>query len=686
MAIGVRISSINLSGDTADVTFLPTSGGSINLGSQTIPFNYISPNYQGTYQLYVPQFGYTYDIVVGASTVTGQTYAWLSTLTNNFNWGTSVTSFIDMTAQVIDMDVDGSGWYENNWYPITEQGYGIQFYNRDNSDYMKVRFLDTVGNLVEEYNTYSTNYSFNYLSGKIIYLNDRANGILKYYDGYQVYTFTSDTNNQQVNVLNDYNGVTSSNTFGISVRDTNTNDYTNYIVSGTNLTQYSTYNSNTYNQQSIYYFDGSFIGELNYLQSGSDMQNLKFYDGVNGNVLQTYDFTTGATYNNWNIYPYGNNKIVIYFWNYADINVDWLFIQYDGNTNTLRTLFHPRGTNYQSISFQTNNNYHPNNGPSEAWVANIYNANTNTNFGSVVNYCDIIYMLEGDTSIQTYVYQNSGNYDKIMNTYWVTGNNAVSYGSNGDGYASIFVLNQSGFTSSATTVSSGATAYADVSAVGDKFVFHTYEDTYSASTIASINSVGVISDIISHIPRPSGDSWSNYGGVYFYSNYISASYFIDGTSDLFQVLPINPFSNPYNYYSENTYFTPDFLRPSKVLFFDYNAYQVTTLSLTGITSTFSLPDGGNGYNIRMGKDHYLYSYYDGTWIMNLYDYNHNLVNSHDSGYSNSNNTNAIKDRFIQSFNYSGDYIIVGINPTGSTQSTVTNFQSYNGANDAIDWC
>ena len=56
MAIGVRIESNNLSGKTTDVTFLPTSGGTIDLGSQTIPFNVLTADPYGVYQIYVPDY------------------------------------------------------------------------------------------------------------------------------------------------------------------------------------------------------------------------------------------------------------------------------------------------------------------------------------------------------------------------------------------------------------------------------------------------------------------------------------------------------------------------------------------------------------------------------------------------------------------------------------------------------
>jgi hypothetical protein len=64
MAIGIRILSNNLSGQTTDVIFLPQSGGTVNLGTQIFPFNYISEYFYGTYNCYVPTYGHTYSLEV----------------------------------------------------------------------------------------------------------------------------------------------------------------------------------------------------------------------------------------------------------------------------------------------------------------------------------------------------------------------------------------------------------------------------------------------------------------------------------------------------------------------------------------------------------------------------------------------------------------------------------------------
>jgi hypothetical protein len=73
MSLGVRILSINLSGQSSEVTYLPDTGGTINLGTQVIPFNYISEYFYGVYEIYVPTYDYTYSLLVPKPTPTPTT-------------------------------------------------------------------------------------------------------------------------------------------------------------------------------------------------------------------------------------------------------------------------------------------------------------------------------------------------------------------------------------------------------------------------------------------------------------------------------------------------------------------------------------------------------------------------------------------------------------------------------------
>jgi len=67
---GASISSENLSGVTTEVTFRPCSGGTISLGLQVFPFNYVNDYYFGTYDCYVPLYDYVYTVEVPCPSAT----------------------------------------------------------------------------------------------------------------------------------------------------------------------------------------------------------------------------------------------------------------------------------------------------------------------------------------------------------------------------------------------------------------------------------------------------------------------------------------------------------------------------------------------------------------------------------------------------------------------------------------
>jgi hypothetical protein len=67
---GVSIFSDNLSGQTANVTFFPCSGGTIDLGKQTFPFTYVTDYWYGNYDCYVSTYAYTYVISIPCPSAT----------------------------------------------------------------------------------------------------------------------------------------------------------------------------------------------------------------------------------------------------------------------------------------------------------------------------------------------------------------------------------------------------------------------------------------------------------------------------------------------------------------------------------------------------------------------------------------------------------------------------------------
>jgi len=62
---GIRINSNNFNGKSVEITFNPFSGGTIDLGTQTIPYDYVSSNYEGDYSIYIPEYNKTCSLQVG---------------------------------------------------------------------------------------------------------------------------------------------------------------------------------------------------------------------------------------------------------------------------------------------------------------------------------------------------------------------------------------------------------------------------------------------------------------------------------------------------------------------------------------------------------------------------------------------------------------------------------------------
>lgn len=67
MSATVKLSSNNYSGKTADITFLPETGGTVSIGLQQIPFNYVTDYFYGTYNLYFSEYDYTCVFIISSS-------------------------------------------------------------------------------------------------------------------------------------------------------------------------------------------------------------------------------------------------------------------------------------------------------------------------------------------------------------------------------------------------------------------------------------------------------------------------------------------------------------------------------------------------------------------------------------------------------------------------------------------
>ena len=101
----VEILTTNFSGQTAQITFTPCSGGTIDLGAQVLPYNYVSDNYEGSYSLYFPDFTKTCTFDIPCSTnVPTPTPTYSQTVTPTYSqtvtptYSQTITPTIEATA------------------------------------------------------------------------------------------------------------------------------------------------------------------------------------------------------------------------------------------------------------------------------------------------------------------------------------------------------------------------------------------------------------------------------------------------------------------------------------------------------------------------------------------------------------------------------------------------------------
>jgi hypothetical protein len=67
MSATVKIGSNNYSGETADIVFLPETGGTVNIGVQTIPYDFVTNYFYGTYNLYFSGYDYTCVFIISST-------------------------------------------------------------------------------------------------------------------------------------------------------------------------------------------------------------------------------------------------------------------------------------------------------------------------------------------------------------------------------------------------------------------------------------------------------------------------------------------------------------------------------------------------------------------------------------------------------------------------------------------
>jgi hypothetical protein len=604
--------------------------------------------------------------------------AFTSTLTNSTNFALSFFNYESLRiVGPVDTGFDSDVWYQDDSvYPLTNSGYNFTLYRNSPSNAAATIFFNYKGDNIGQYSAETDNYNYGSLNGKFMYFIDRTNGILRYSDGVGVVNFEFDNTNTFY-IETSYDDC---NKDGFIVYS-GSGDFYSYLLMTMDgpITLYN-WDSNYYDVGILNYSNGNFIPLIVYnVDNTYSFMNIYSSKGV---LLQQINLTNGDPYNDFDLVFYGTNKMNIVFYNEFDINIGYKIFNYDGETNTLISTTHNRGTEYANWvqyyrEFYGGDNHYPSENiqillfdNSGGWNGSLYS----------VAYADFISYFSGDTSYRSsYTFQDSGSWDKYLTIYGGYSNEYFQIPcDNGDGYIS--VLNILKTSQSYTPLCTKSTVDADFwyYYIGDYFAIVTFTVYNSEGTIFVLESDGSIK---SSQPFLGGFSiTTNYNTLYMYDS--NNSWYLNESTISFTEIP-----NYNNTYIPVTYYTPTFESDGNILLVNTSEYKAKVITRTGISSEVTLPNDGNGYGIRIGKDLVLYYYYNSynNIIMKLYDLKLNQLTSISTNETDENNFGIIENRaFIQTYSNSQitDYMIM---PLVHKTVTMSDYSSEYTPNDYYWW-
>lgn len=661
MIIGLRILSNNLSGQTANVTFFPVSGGTIDLGEQTIPFNYLNPNPYGTYEFYVPLYDYTYELVVSEPTLPNQqSFAVLGRLTGDTNmWALGNLNYNDFTSQVIDLNIDHTDWEIDGSYQSLNAGYSYVFYDRNNSNTKLIVFTDYKS---EEFFRYSAdtqgNYGRDYLDGFGFYFNDRHNGVLLVSSNAGFNQVNYDPNEQYLYVLNNYDYVTANGSILIQIDTFSSNTSSIQLINSSGVTTVDEFSYLEYQKSYISFRASNAI--LSYvldLQAG-------FYTEINlisqedGSVLKTQTLPD-STYTFTPVYSFaGKSKSVIIFNQGNNESIPYFMFYHNGENNNSDLIILPRGAEFVNYQILTSKNLDNSQIDSGGILINLwgnYNFTGDWNLGYDVDYCNFVYILGDSDTFTVYNYQDSGTYDKSVNIFnwYILSNSIHGYGNIGDNYYSEITIGNSGVTYYQMAPIGGFYAV-DRWGYGNKYINWSWsDDVYSGGTLNLFTESGITDSLFIDIRTPGGTWRSDFGtyGIFVFSTYDSLFY-VNNLSTSFNIISgqtgwDSDYYTCYNFWDESGHSN------GKIFLLNGSNGETKLITSDSIVDGIVFPINGGYYSFRLGETKFMYIYNLPTWegniVIELYDYDFNLLNSITTEYDDWNNIYAVKDRFWVEF-------------------------------------
>jgi hypothetical protein len=529
-------------------------------------------------------------------------------------------------------------------YPLNYGGYMIVLDRDDEGDKVFI-FIDANGNLIESYDSSNSN-AFDRLDGKWVYFINNIGGVAKFYNGKTIITKNFDTDFESLDLYWDWDATSNNGSIFISLANSDTNQ-TSIIKLDQDGTETQVLNFDNANYE--YNISNAYTGDfsvflLKDLNNNSNIVNLSIYSHKTNTFVQNI-VLLDQNYDSYTSNHYDSNKYVIIMFDSGDSDVDYKIIQYDGNTNTLINTSHVRGTNYPTYnlyanSFDAYNSIYAN--PKNASIL-FYNSDGQLGAFDELIYADFVTFIDGSNSADVYTFSDdeSGKYISFNTIRIHEYVSAVV--ENGDGNLSVLTLN--GDTNPITILGAFPSIYDENSVNGEStfgsnyFIALNNVDTQSYDLFI-INNSGSIADSLLDIISYSYSIGTNLLYIKNDNNAEEGWYYNDSVNSF---TSIGYYNNTEGLSSDPKYVTQDGYAPRhKLLTNDNNSpinYRI--LTDTSVTSEYTLPQNGNSGECRIGKSNIIYFYTrpsDRQWIIEVYDFTGQLLNSIVTEFNNNNGT------------------------------------------------
>ena len=695
MAVGARITSENLSGKTATVTFIPytglTSGTTQNLGTKVIPFNNITSHPYGVYNIYLAEYDYTYTLTVDQPDVSVQSFVYQNRMVNSDNYGAAFLNFNDFTAEIIDLGVDTNVWNNRDIYILDNSGYMYYFDGVDNNDDRLVIFTNAIHEEIGRYSGTTDGYNSEDFDGKWVTFEDEDNGVFTYSDGVSVYTYTWDPSLYNIDIEWNYDATTSDGTMIIEKWEvpplsgwTYNGPGTSHIVNPTDgtTTLFKTWTDATYIRHKMTP-SSDFIVVLTEAQgTSSTYTKFEIYD-TSGTILETVSLT-GATYGDYSDQFHGTNKYTILLWDDDNVDTPYKIISYNGNTSNLIETSHARGTGYTENNLDGYNSFWPGSeGNDGGIVITLYDSSNWNNFGTDVTYCDIMYMFNNQTSFSTYTFANDE--PKTISTWGQLSDIYRTPCVNGDGVASMLTIMSGSTRIESMNVSVSGVTNVNWNSLGNRTAVQIFTNSNNNVTYKLINELGVVIDEINNYGLISAyaSSMYSFGETAYLAIRTEGNlgfYVYSGSTGFTSTDYYNNLSSTSQYSSGTNRFN------GAMVLYNTDQLDFRVLSSTGITNEFSFPEY-NSFDIEIGESKFMFVYNEtngGVTKIRLYNFSGTLLNSETTTWTNGwGDTYGVKDRFVV-MNYDGDNTVEIYLVSEDTITSVTT-QDYSSEQSTNDW-